>query len=357
MWEGETVFVERTEDVARQLLPGLAEGFAGRTASKLRVPKAIVAPLIIQDSAIGVFAVHSHDLIPGDLPAITAFAHQVAAAWHKATLLQDLEKSLTGQMRVLEALRESEERYRVFFESAPVSIGLFGADDRVLSANGAMLQLLGCADVEVEQIDLANLYQNPRDRARLMEDLQKDGCVHDLEVLWNRQDGAPICASLTATLLNLDGAEVFLILAQDATARTRALKALRESERKHRRLIQNSMDGIVVLQGLAIRFANRALLEMFGCRKQGDMVGRIFTDFMSPQHRDMMLRSGHARTRRKRAPERYEFRALRKDGAEFDAELFLSNVTFQGSAAQQGIVRDTSKRAREEESAPFARGA
>jgi signal transduction histidine kinase/FixJ family two-component response regulator len=92
--EKETVFVEDVEDAARQLLPESLERFAEQIVRILKTPKSINAPLIVEDEVIGLLSVQSDDLIEDDMPAITAFAHQMAAVWRKAKLLQDLERSL-----------------------------------------------------------------------------------------------------------------------------------------------------------------------------------------------------------------------------------------------------------------------
>jgi PAS domain S-box-containing protein/putative nucleotidyltransferase with HDIG domain len=107
VWEKKTVFVESVEDVARQLLPRPVKKFAGQMAKILKVPKSIPAPLVVEDKVIGVLSVQSDDLTEGDIPAITAFAHQMAAAWRKARLLQDLERSLAEVEQAQEELRQS----------------------------------------------------------------------------------------------------------------------------------------------------------------------------------------------------------------------------------------------------------
>ncbi|MFQ6100225.1 MAG: GAF domain-containing protein [Anaerolineae bacterium] len=94
VWEKETVFVENAEDIARQSLPEPLQGFAQQLVSTLKLSKSIRAPLLVKNKVIGVFSVQSDDLTAENIPAITAFAHQVAAAWHKATLMQELERSL-----------------------------------------------------------------------------------------------------------------------------------------------------------------------------------------------------------------------------------------------------------------------
>ena len=91
--EGKTVLVEG-DDGLRQVLPRPFQRFTRAIVKILQVPKSIAAPLFVEDEVIGVLSVQSEDLTTDDIPAITAFAHQVSAAWRKAKLLQDLEASL-----------------------------------------------------------------------------------------------------------------------------------------------------------------------------------------------------------------------------------------------------------------------
>jgi two-component system cell cycle sensor histidine kinase/response regulator CckA len=100
--ERQAVFVGRAEEIVRGALPRPLKGLAGRIASTLKVSRCIGAPLMIEDEVIGVLAVQADDLTEADVPAITAFAHQIAAAWRKATLLQDLQDSL-GELKQTQA--------------------------------------------------------------------------------------------------------------------------------------------------------------------------------------------------------------------------------------------------------------
>jgi PAS domain S-box-containing protein len=141
----------------------------------------------------------------------------------------------------------------------------------------------------------------------------------------------------------------FQVTGRDITEQKRALQALRESEEKYRRLVHDSIDGIVIAHGLEVRFVNPALLKMLGCEREEEMVGRPFTDFISPEHRELMAGRGRAREEGQDEPERYEFKALRKDGSEVYAELSVSRITYEGRVARQAIVRDISERKRAEE--------
>jgi len=109
VWDRETVFIEDTETVMRQALPPSARKLARQIASLVEYSRAIAAPLIVEDRVTGVLSVQSSDLTRADMPAITAFAHQLAAAWRRTRLMQDLERSLAelrqAQSRLLKAQR------------------------------------------------------------------------------------------------------------------------------------------------------------------------------------------------------------------------------------------------------------
>ena len=93
IWKGETVFVDGADGLRHTLPPALRR-FAKQLIKVLEIPKSVDAPLIVEDKVIGLLSVQSDDLTEDDMPAITAFAHQMSAAWRKARLVQDLETSL-----------------------------------------------------------------------------------------------------------------------------------------------------------------------------------------------------------------------------------------------------------------------
>ena len=76
--------MKRSFDGPAYALPKAFRWFAGQAVHLMGDTRGIVAPLLIDDSVIGTLAVQSDSLVEGDIPAITAFAYQIAAAWHRA---------------------------------------------------------------------------------------------------------------------------------------------------------------------------------------------------------------------------------------------------------------------------------
>jgi PAS domain S-box-containing protein len=97
----ETVFSTAEESFQRNF-PELKTEAVDKMVELLRITKAISAPLMPEDRVIGMLSVQSEDLGSEDIPAVTAFANQMAMAWRKTRLLRDLRQSL----KELEATQE-----------------------------------------------------------------------------------------------------------------------------------------------------------------------------------------------------------------------------------------------------------
>lgn len=128
-----------------------------------------------------------------------------------------------------------------------------------------------------------------------------------------------------------------------ALAKMRFQEALRESEGRYKAIVESSVDGIAIVQGTKMVFVNRALLKMFGYKTEDEMVGHEFTEFVAPECRSIMVEKGLARERGEDVASRYEFKGLRRDGTQFDAEISVSVVFYNGAAARQGVVRDITR--------------
>ncbi|MGA9351628.1 MAG: PAS domain S-box protein [Anaerolineae bacterium] len=168
--ERKTVFVENAEEVVRQLLPGPTKRLTRQIAKMLKVSKSIDAPLIAEDEVIGLLLVQSDDLTEDDIPAITAFAHQMAAAWRKARLMQDLEKSLAEQKRAQEELQQSFKQLRRALEgTVNTLVSAIEMRDPYTAGHQRRVTQLACA--------IANEMGLPQER---IEGLRMAGLIHDI---------------------------------------------------------------------------------------------------------------------------------------------------------------------------------
>ncbi|NDY55785.1 diguanylate cyclase [Desulfovibrio sulfodismutans] len=98
------------------------------------------------------------------------------------------------------SLAASEQRYRSIFEDASDIIFLTTPEGRIMDVNPACLGILGYTQAELLRLSVADLYVDPRARARLKDILEKAGAVRGFEVALRRKDGEIVEAIFAANL-------------------------------------------------------------------------------------------------------------------------------------------------------------
>jgi PAS domain S-box-containing protein len=125
-------------------------------------------------------------------------------------------------------------------------------------------------------------------------------------------------------------------------------QALAESEQKYSALVENSNDGIVVVQDGLIKFANRKAVEMGGFSMEETM-GKPFVTFVCPEYQQMVIDSYQRTTAGERLANSYEVEVTRKDGKRITVEVNASRIRFEGRPADMAIIRDITERKRTQE--------
>ncbi|MHA2202400.1 MAG: PAS domain S-box protein [Candidatus Hodarchaeales archaeon] len=163
-------------------------------------------------------------------------------------------RDITEKKKTEEALKESEEKYRLLFESAPISIATSSLDGKAFTTNQKTFELLGYSIAELRKIDLRDTYVNPQDREKSLQQLLSSGSLKDWEVQRKRKDGSEFHAVLNAQVIEQKGDKVILSTMQDITQSKVAEEKLHRSEARYRMLFNESpislweLDGSVVKQ-------------------------------------------------------------------------------------------------------------
>ena len=168
---------------------------------------------------------------------------------------RDIEK----RKRIEEALRVSEDRYRLIYESAPDAITISrSVDGQFLEVNNAFCRLTGYTRDEIigsTSVEL-KLFDNPQARKQFIQYLKKKGAISGLEVKYINRDGKTSDALLAGKILNYDDEDCVMAVVTDITRQKEAEAALKESEEKYRLLAENANDAIFIIQDGQIKFPN-----------------------------------------------------------------------------------------------------
>ena len=286
VWEKKIFFVENAEDIIRQVLPEPARRFAKQIAKMLKVPKSITAPLIVEDKVIGVLSVQSDDLTEEDIPAITAFAHQMAAAWRKAQLLEQARQEITERKRLE---HEIEER-RLYLESvlvcAPDAIATLDAQHNILKWNLGAERLFGYTLEEVVGRDIDELIARSnidvfREATDFTRRVLTGGSVPPTETIRYRKDGSPVDVIVSGSPI-LIGNELVGVVAvyTDITERKRAEEVLKDNQ-EQLELITDKIPALLayVDAGQRYLYVNQAYANWYGLSKQ-ELIGKRVRDVL-----------------------------------------------------------------------------
>jgi len=159
---------------------------------------------------------------------------------------------------------------------------------------------------------------------------------HRREQAWNEE---------TISLLRIIG-EIFVT----ALERRRTEEVLKESEKKYRRLVDNSLTGIYITQNHILKFCNQKFAEIFGYSRPEEMTGIHVQKLVAAESWELVDRQVRLREKKGKESARYSFRAVRKDGAEFDVEVLGAKIIYDGLPAIQGTIIDIRDRKKAEES-------
>lgn len=189
-------------------------------------------------------------------------------------------RDITERKRGEKALRESEERYRTLVEAAGDAIFLMDRS-AFLDCNTATLRMFGCTREQIIGTHPSEFSpptqpdgRNSMDAAQEWIDAALAGIPQFFEWKHCAADGTPFDAEVSLNKTTLAGKDLLLAIVRNITERKATENALRESEEKFRNVVEQSADGVALLdrEGRVIEW-NPALSRITSFEK-GDVMGR-----------------------------------------------------------------------------------
>ncbi len=118
---------------------------------------------------------------------------------------------------------------------------------------------------------------------------------------------------------------------------------LRQSQIKYETIVENSSDGILVVQDGYVRFANQKCLDVTGYHGE-EYIGKRIVDLIHPEDRAKIEQRNSLRRKGMDVPSVYTLRPLRSDGNFLWAEVSAVETVWEGRPATLNLVRDVTER-------------
>ena len=261
--------------------------------------------------------------------------------------LLGLSVDVTEQIKAKEILKDSEERLAGFIESATDGFALFDSDLNLVMNNDMILKIFPPPITKNIKIG-ANILEivpflKKTDRYNKYVEVLKTGKPLLLEDIVPIEKYGDISVNIKAFKVN-DGIGMIFT---DTTESKRARMALKESEEKYRELIEQSNDGVGLIQNNKIVFTNSILTEMLGYTN--DEFKRLsFVDIAHPDELPRLMDFHKRRMYGEKLPSIYETRLLKKNGDVLEVEFNVAKTSFLREVAVLIMARDISERRKTE---------
>jgi PAS domain S-box-containing protein len=144
-------------------------------------------------------------------------------------------RDITDRIEMEAALRRSEANFRSVIENSPYGALRTLPDGRILLANPAVVRMLGYSS-ESELLNLnmnTEIYRNPADRERVVEQSQNAEYLKDIEMEWKHKTGSPIMVRFSSHIVKDRAGEIDHcdLMVQDITKQRNLEDQLRQAQK------------------------------------------------------------------------------------------------------------------------------
>ncbi len=183
--------------------------------------------------------------------------------------LVSVDQDITERKRMLDALRESEQKYRTLFESANDAIFIAGAADGIITdCNVSACVLLGMTRDEILGLHQTSLHP-PEDageyrrRFAMISEGRSEGMFYDNVVV--RKNGQRLWVDISSSFFESRGGQFIIGIFRNVTERKKAETAIRMAKQDWETTFDTITDMITIHdENFTIIRSNRAAAEILG---------------------------------------------------------------------------------------------
>jgi PAS domain S-box-containing protein len=237
-------------------------------------------------------------------------------------------RDITERKRADEALRQSEERYHLLFDSNPHPVWVYDLQTlAILDVNQSAVRNYGYSHEEFLSLTIKDI-RPQEDIPALLESAAKAPPDTEISGVWKhrRKNGSVIDVEIVSHPLVYDGRKARLVVATDITTRKKAQEALRQSEERFRLLVSEVEDyAILMLDPDGIIVSWNAGAERIKGYQPWEIIGQHFSRFYPTEDVERGKPAYELKIAREQGRfEEEEGWRVRKDGSRFWANVVIT---------------------------------
>ncbi|MEN6422676.1 MAG: PAS domain S-box protein, partial [Smithella sp.] len=274
----------------------------------------------------------------------------------RVVAFRGIVRDKTAHKQAMEALRQSEEKYRSILEN--IEEGFFEVD---LAGNFTFFNNSTCSLLGYSRNEMMGLnYRNYTDKESCKDVFQTFNKVYNTGVTANdfdwlivRKDGTKryVEASVSLKKDPSENPVGFQGFTHDVTDRKQAEEALRHSEEKYRNILENIQEAYfeVDLAG-NFTFFNDSLCRLTGCTRK-ELTGTNYSRFSDKENSQKVFLAFNKVYNTGKPTEGFDWLIIRKGGSKryIEASVSLQKDSSGKPSGFKGVIRDITERKRIEQ--------